>query len=1047
MNPANFSVRRPVAMACLIIALGFLGVNAFRGIQLEYLPRVDAPFVTVVTAYPGASPQELETDIIRKLEDAITTVEGVKHITSIALENVATIIVEFELSVESQTASTDVREKIDLIRSELPTNAEDPVVLALNINSIPIVNLALTGAVAADDMYDYADQVLAPRLSTIQGVAEVRLVGGAEREVHVSLDRSRLAAHGLTATQVVQAIQQGIQTMPAGRVRQHGSEFSVKFDAEYRTVKEIGELQVAGRDGARLYLRDIAKLGFAPEEERQAAYINGEPAIAIRIVKKSEANAAAVVERVRAQLDSVKETLPGGMDLVWVSDEGAFIQAAADSAMVNIAQGIGLTALILLLFLVDLRSTLIVAVTMPVTYVIAVFFLRMLDFTLNMSTLLAVGLSVGVLVTNSIVVLERIIKRLDELGDAREASRIGATDVAIAVLASALTNIVVLFPVATMGGMVGRFLSPFATTMIIVTAVSLFVSFTLTPLLASKLLRGRAVGDRRGWLDRLAERQRAAMDRLSGRYGRGLAWFARRRWAIVVLLAGVVAMVIGIGGQAGKLGFSLVPDSDKGEVLVKLEYSARTELGETIERVKDVEARLRDMDGLQHIYTTVGKVEAGLGMASEGVHLAQVFLKFIPRTERQTTLEDLVAEVRRRLDGHAGGIVTVGWPGVVGGQSAPIELSITGPSLEKLDELANTIEGIAKRIPETVSPDTTVRPGKPELRVRPRRAVLADLGLPASGVGLNLRANLAGLVAGTYKEGSRSYDIRVKLAEEEGKDQVEEFLFPAAPGRPLVLGTLAKVEEERAPVQVVRLDKERTSKLLAYMAEGVPLGAAVEALREAILAEVKLPPGYGLRFTGEYEAMAESTAEFGQALLIAIVLTFLVLAAILESFKQPFLILVTLPLAAIGVVLGLLVAGESLSIFALLGVVMLIGIVVNNAILVMESLNKYRADGVPPAEAMVRASAEQLRPVLMITLAAALGMVPLALGTGLGAEPRVGIGAASIAGILISGALTLVVLPSLYLLFARRAPVVSGEAPTATNADTDTAADGGQETN
>ena len=606
-------------------------------------------------------------------------------------------------------------------------------------------------------------------------------------------------------------------------------------------------------------------------------------------MKKAEANAAAVVERVRAAMDAVRGTLPGGMDLVWVSDEGSFIQASADSA---------------------------------------------------------------------------------------------------------LTNIVVLLPIAVMEGMVGRFLQPFATTMIVVIAVSLFISFTLTPLLASKLLRARAAEGERGWLDRLAAAQRRSMDRISGLYGRGLAWLGRHRWAIGLLLLGIVGAAAGVAGQADKLGFSLVAESDRGEVFVKLEYATRSELGQTIERVHDVEERLRGLPGLQRIYTTVGKVDAGIGQVSEGVYLGQILLKFVPRTERSETLTDLLAAVRNRLQGLAGCIVTVGFPSAMGGQTAPLELSVMGASLETLDELAGAIEDLAEGLPETIEIDTTVRPGKPELRVRPRRAVLADLGLPPAQLGLTLRANLAGLVAGAYKQGARSYDIRVKLAEEEGKRQVEDFLFPAAPGRPLVLATLAEVDEERAPIQVNRLDKKRTTKIFANLPHGVPIGTAVERLQAAIDREITLPPGYEARFTGQYEVMAESNAAFGQALLIAVVL---------------------------------------------------IGIVVNNAILVMESLGKYRAEGLSPADAMVRASSEQLRPVLMITLAAALGMLPLALGTGLGSEPRVGIGAASIAGILVSGVLTLVVQPGLYLLFTRQRPSLAGAEGTPAPA-TDTDPDGDTDT-
>ena len=1015
---SNAAVRRPVAMSCLIIGLGLLGLNAFRTIGLELLPKVDVPYITVVTIYPGASPEEIETDIAKRIEDQMVSIDGLKHISSACMENVCQNLLEFHLDVDVDIAATDVREKLDLIRGDFPEDVEDPKVVKFDINAKPIIQLALTGDVPVEVLYDYADNTLRDRITVLAGVADAQLIGGGEREVHVSLDREKLAARGLSSMDVVKAIGEGVRTIPSGRVREGGTEYSVKFDADFDTVGDVGELEVASEGGQRCYIRDVAQVVMTTEELRQTAYVDGRPCIAIKVIKKADANAVAAVNRVRAAMEQLNEELPGGMELIWVTDDGRFTEATVTSAWVNVGQGILLTALILFLFLYNFRSTLVIAVTMPLTIIIGLFFIQFLGYTLNTSTLIAIGMSVGILVTNSIVVLEAIVKRLEQTGNAAEAARLGAGQAAVAVLASAGTNIVVLFPIAMMGGMVGLWIKPFALTMAIMTAVSLFISFTLTPLLCSILLKPKRPDSRsplalmeRGWNWIFARVVRG--------YGALLRFNERHRPVAVLVLLGVGLLFVQSASLVSRLGFSMGPEPDRGEVFVKLEFPTRYDLNQTLARIKVVEERFRDMPVLQHVLTSIGKVEGVMGKSSEGVYLAQVLLKFPDRDQRATTVYELMDEARARMAGFPDCTVTVGMPTFIGGQSSDIELEIAGEALGVLDTLALKAQQLCEKLGGFLDTDTTVRAGKPELRVYPRRAVLADLGLPATGLGLALRANLEGITAGTFKQGARNYDIVVKLAEEPGKDQVGGFLFPGAPGHPLLMTGLGRVEETRAPVQITRKNKRRISKVFSNLEPDKPLGTAVDELTEAMNQPGVLPPGYSFRFGAIYEIMTEGQAGLAEAGIIAIILVVLTLAAILESFKQPVVILVTLPLALIGVFWGLALAGHTLSVFVLMGVVMLIGIVVNNAILIMDQFNVHVREGVPRHEAMVSAACERFRPIVMITLAAVLGMLPLALGRGIGAELRNDVGVASVGGIFVSGVLTLVVMPILYDLFTR----------------------------
>jgi HAE1 family hydrophobic/amphiphilic exporter-1 len=1010
---SDASIRRPVAMCCLLIALTLLGYNAYRTMGLEWLPKIDLPYITVVTIYPGGSPAEIETGIARPIEDAVAAIDGLKHVTSVCMENICQTLLEFNLDVDVDVAANDVREKIGLVTNDLPSGTELPNVLKFDVNAQPIATMALTGDATLAELFDYASNDLKDRLTTISGVAEVQVLGGAAREVHVVLDRDALAARGLTSIDVLESVRAGVRLIPAGRVREGGAEFSVKFDADYAAIRDIGLLELAGTNEGRCYINDVGHVEMRTEEQRQAAYIDGRPCIAVQVVKKADANAVAVVDRVRGTLSELEAVLPGGMELVWVTDDASFIRASFEDSVKNILQGIALTAVILFFFLYNFRLTLIVAVTMPVTILIGLYFMGFLGYTLNVTTLLAIGLSVGILVTNSIVVLESIGKRFSQTGNARESARLGAREVALAVAASAGTNLVVLLPVATMGTMVGLFFAPFALTMVSMTLASLFISFTLTPILCAVLLRKPKARGPLHWMDR---QWNALFDRITSGFTRLIILFEWRFVSALGLLVMLGVFVLSLG-IAERVGFDFFPEIDRGEAFVRLEFPTHYALERTTERVREVEHLLGGLPGLEHYLTTMGKVQGAVGTASEGVFLAQIVLKFVEKTERDDDIIAITTHIRELLAPIPDCMVSVGQPSSVGGQNTPIEMAITGPDLAVLDQLALQVLGFARSSPEILDADSTVREGKPELRVRPRRAVLADLGMPPAGLGLALRANLEGIDAGVFKQDGRNYDIVVKLAEEPGKAQVEEFLFPGTPGHPLVLTSLATVDSGLSPIQITRRDKVRMAKLTAGI-DGA-LGTAVSALNQRIDEAGIMPPGYQYSYMGQFELMEEAGIAMAEAAIIAILLVYLVLAAILESFTQPFIILVTLPLGLVGMLWALGAAGVSISMFVLLGAVMLIGIVVNNAILIMEQVQWHRARGQAPREAMVLAVTSRLRPIVMITLAAILGMLPLALSGGIGSEMRAPIGLASVGGIAVSALLTLLVLPMVFFLLSR----------------------------
>ncbi len=938
MNLPELSVRRPVAMSCLFIGLTFLGIDAYFRMGLEFFPKVDLPLVTIVTVYPGAGPAEIESDIARRIEDAVVTIDGLKHVTSTCMENVCQTLLEFNINVDVDVAAYDVREKLDLIINEFPEGTEKPKVLKFDINATPVVDLALTGNLPVEELYDYADNELKDKLTTIEGVASVDLIGGEKREVHVLLDRNKLAARGLTSLDVVEAIQKGVKLIPSGRVKETKTEYSVKFDADYNQLEALETLPLKSKDDSRCYIKDVGRVIFSSKEIRQKAFINGKPCINLRIVKKAEANTLRVVNAVKSAIENIRRTLPAEMELIWVNDEGLFIQSSVNDTISNIIQGIILTGAILFFFLYNIRLTFIVGITMPLTIIIGLFFIKLLNYTLNISTLLSLGLSVGILVTNSIVVLESIMSEFSATGDPRNSAIRGANKVFTAVLASAGTNLVVLFPIATMSSQVGLFVAPFAWTMIIVTAVSLFMSFTLTPLLASILLKPSREG---GLSIKLSKSFDKILDIIKNTYEKLLRVFEHSR--VLALLFTIIIILIFIHSFTliPKIGFGFFEEPDRGSIIVRLEYPTNYNLSSTIDRVKEVEEKLKDLPYLKHTLSLIGKVEGIIGQSSEGVYLAQILLVFEDKTKRPDyTIAKLKEIIRDRLRKHLDCQFRVATPTAVGGISFPIELEISGDDREEIRKIVNIIREHTHEVPALLDVDTSVRVGRPEIRVYPNKPLLADLNVPPVVVGMLLRGNLEGITAGVFKKGGRVYDIVVKMEEKLGKEQIESFLLPGAPGMPITLSSVAKVEETKSPVALYRKNKRKIEKLFANLPPRKPLGTAVNELNQVIRKYVKFPPGYGFNYFGEYEVMTEAQAEFARAGIIAIVLVVLVLAAILESFKQPFFILITLPLGFVGVVWALYITGYSLSMFVLLGLVMLSGIVVNNAILIMDGLNQ-----------------------------------------------------------------------------------------------------------
>jgi len=786
----------------------------------------------------------------------------------------------------------------------------------------------------------------------------------------------------------------------------------VTFDGEASRIPDLGEIQVGVLAGERVYLRDVARIEMGTERVESSAFIRGQSCIAIRVIKKGEANAVKVVNRVRESMESIRQDLPGGMNLIWFRDDGEYVEATVSDAWGSVIQGILLTGLILLIFLQDIRTAFVAFVSIPASIVISFAVMPSLGYTLNTPTMTAFGLSVGILVTNSIVVLENIAAKLSGHRDhVKDEVQKATAGVAVAVLASALTNIVVFIPVGMMKSLSGRMLSCFGVVIAAATLASLLISFTLTPILAMILLRKESKVNRHlQWMFGPWQR---FYERLEAAYGRSLERMSQRAGLIVgVTLAVLVVLFVVITPH---VSMTFIPQADQGEITIKLEYPGDFNVEETGRRAVAVAQKVAGTPGVEEVMVVAGKVQGMMGQVSEGPYLAEVLVRLLPKTERAEGIEAIRDEFRRLLLGEPGCQYSVMIPSTIGGSSKMIEAKISGDDLDVLAKLGRESAKIAEDSPLTVDIEHSVRVGKPEIRIYPDLPVLHDMSLPAQDIGLALRGNIEGLKAATFKKGDRTYDIRVKLEEQQGREQVRAMNLPQADGRPVNLDAVARLEPAEQPVQIIRSEKQRVVRLYADLASGAGLGNAVSQLRGSV--EKILPAGYRLTFTGMSEKMAEAFGEFGNVTLIAILLTYLLLAAILESWTQPLMIMMTVPFSYLGMFAILWITRQQLSILGLLGGVMLIGVVVNNAILMMDEVNVLRRElGMHKREAMLKASVHKFRPIFMTSMAAVLGMLPMAVGRGLGSEIRASIGVGSVGGMIVSSILSLYFIPLFYIL-------------------------------
>ena len=1016
---SRWSVNRPIAMTAFIIVLIMIGASLYSKISIDLLPNMEIPTVLVRCDYKGASPTEIEVEVIKRIEDAISSIEGIQHITSSSLEDQGQVQIEFTMGTNVDVAATDIREALNRIREDFPDGADEPMIRKIDTNATTVVQMLLVGDRTRDDLYDYADDMLADRFSAVAGVGEVRVYGGNEMQIHVLLDREKLVASNISINTIVSKLKAANIRKPLGRIEYGKGEKNITFDGEFKDFEQIKALEIGTHEGKHVYLRDVADIKLMSRDPRSRDFVDGQPAMRFNIVKKGEANAIEVIKGIRKVYNNLNNSgmLPSGMRLVWFKDAGEFIQSSVDDAWSSIIIGIALTAALLFLFLHNLKSTFIVMISMPISVVVTFAVMHYLGYSFNIMTLLSLGCSVGVLVTNSIVVIENIYKRLEQGNGIKTAAEHGTGEVIAAVSASALTNVVVFVPVMMMTTMIGRMMVPFAGVMVGATLVSLFISFTLTPILSCVMLKNSGGEKKTTWLDRMFVPWDKGYDWLCARFNRSINWTANHAVAFLIFTVAIAAAIYFF--IVPQVGLSFLPFCDQGEIRIRFEFPTNYNLDTTTAKLQEAAEHLKKFDFIKGMVLSVGTAYGARGQVNSAVYLGQINMKTTGKGERKEDIYELQDVLRKELSYMDNCRITLSIPATFGGSGAEIRCVIHGPDLDVLESAEMRVLEQLPRLGMTRDIDSTWRERKPNINIIPNRTVLQNMGMTAQQLYEYMVGSLDGIEVGDFRAGARTFDIRVRNRKEPGEQQLVQNAPAVKDGNPLSTEVLAEIKEDARPVIINRYDKVRTSWIFANTAPGQALGTVSDTIKR--VAEEILPGGYGIRMSGSVERMQETNREFLQVMMLAAVLTYLLIAAIMESWTRPLIIMVTVPLGFLGMYFTLWVAGMSMSMMGLLGGVMMIGIVVNNAILIMdECAALMNNSGMAPRRAMLQAVKSKFRPIVMTSIASVAGMLPMAFGTGLGSELRASCGMGVVGGLLFASLMTLYVIPAIFFVFCAR---------------------------
>ena len=1014
---SELSIKRPVFATMMMLALMVLGLFSLRRLKLDDMPDVELPFLMIQVSYPGASTEAVERDVTKKIEEAINPIEGVDRIESSSVEGYCTIFVQFTLQTKIVTAQSDVRSAVDRIRADLPTDIDPPIISRFDFRQNPIMSLSLSGRDwALRDLTTLAKETISRRLETVDGVGSVTVVGGLEREIHALVIPARMDALGVSPDMVMAALRRENLDMPAGRVERGNAEQLVRVKGKIVDPADFAAVVVTTRNGVPVRLGEVARVEDAQEEERGLAEYSGKRAIGIDIRKVSGANTVDVAKGIRGVIAQLNAELPQGVQLEVIRDNSKWIKDSLGDVQLALVLGAVLTVLIVFLFLNSWRSTVITGLTLPVSIVSAFLVIYAMDFTINTMTLMALSLAVGILIDDAIVVRENIVRHVERGEDHHTAAGAATSEIGFAVFATTMSILAVFVPVGFMGGIVGRFFFQFGITVAFAVAVSLFVSFTLDPMLSSLWYDPQAAGHKeRGPIGKRLERFNGAFRGYGQRYRGVIAWALDHR-AAVLGLAGAAFVAAILLMAVGAVGGGFFPVVDRSELNVTIQTPVGSSIAYTRAKGEEIDRYLRSRPEVAYTYFTIG------GGYTPSVTDGTIYVRLKPKGQRRLSQDKFQIALRAVLPSFKGVKTGIMDASGMGGGQLPVQVNVLGPDMTRLQDLNDRMMAAIGDVPGLVDLKSSLEGRKPEYVIQVNRDLAANVGLSVGSISSTLRTVLAGQTATTFEDDAGySHDVVVQVAPEFRTSYADLGRIPVATATlnprtlsPVMvpLGQVAQITPSGAPAEIKRLSLERSARIEGNY-QGRPLTGVMSDIRKR-LATVPLPPGYRIDYGGEQRNFAETTGYVIESLTLAIIFVYLILASQFGSFLQPLAIMLSLPLSIVGVLVALALSGDTLNILSMIGVIMLMGLVTKNAILLVDFTNKARDAGGTRRQALIDAGEIRFRPIMMTTLSMIFGMLPTALALGEGGEFRAPMARAVIGGLITSTILTLVVVPVVY---------------------------------
>jgi len=1033
VNLPKISVNRPVTVLMLFIALIVIGIISYQGLGLDLLPDMSFPISAIMVSYPGVAPEEIESLITIPLEEAVSTMNQIDTINSYSQEGSSLILLSFQWGTDMDIAALEIREKIDMVKSMLPNDASDPTVFKADPSMMPMMVLGMgSEQYELYELEKYAQDIVKPRLERLEGIAQAAVDGGLEREILVSLNSEKIRSNQITMDQVVMALRSENVNLPAGTVRAGSMDLLVRTLGRFESIQDIHNVVITNAQGKQIYLKNIAQITDTFKEQKSINYINGLPSVSFSIQKESGSNTVIVADRVNKELKAIENLLPGDIEIINIFDSSDFIKKTIAEVTNTLLIGAILAILVLYIFLRSISSTLVIGLAIPISIISTFTLLYFADLTLNMMTLGGLALGIGMLVDNGIVVSENIYRHREIGEESILASQKGANEVSQAITASTLTTIAVFLPVAYVSGIAGELFKSMGLTITFSLLMSLFVALTLIPMLSSKLIRRRLkqpesfpensskndsnVEGEQNETKNKAEtaniaRRGRLFDSILQIYGNLIKGALRYRGFVIILAVVILAISFFL---ITIVGTEFFPSVDQGSFNVNISLPVGTNLEVTEGVVEEIEEITSNIPEVRDIFSSIGGSGMGMGMQGASNNSGSLMVTLVEQANRERGIKEITADLRNRIGDYPDTKINISEQGMSFSTGSPLTIKITGDSLEELDYTAQIIIDLLKEVEGVYDLQSSIDEVRPELHISIDREKANLYGLSAGQIATNIQDAILGKVASYYQDGGDHFDIRVMLYKEDldNVQQIENLYISSGYGFQIPLKEIAKVISGVGPQRVTRENQQRQVTVSGNIT-GRFLGDVIQDAQEK-LSNIALPEGYNYTFAGENQEMIESFQSLFFALILSIFLVYMIIAAQFESLLFPFAVILSIPFALIGVIIALLIAGTSFNVLAFIGLIMLAGIVVNNAIVLIDYINQLRKKGIERNDAVIQGGKTRLRPILMTTLTTILAMLPMAIASGEGAEMRTPMAVTIIGGLASSSFLTLIVVPIFY---------------------------------